>query len=328
MNLIKQHIKPNKSLSNLFSLLATIVSSIILIPYSLYHLVVGNHHLSLMALASILLFITSYLFIVKIKIRHDFIVWPIPLGIVILATFALYEIGIAASYWIFPATLSLYLILKYRAALIFSALLFILSVIVLIINNIGLDIIVRFSSAIVILNIFFGTFVYAIEYQRELLNLLAIKDPLTGLLNRSTLYELLNNAQHRHNRNGTPSSILSLDLDHFKNINDQFGHQAGDQTLVNLATLFKSSLRGNDSIFRVGGEEFLILLDNTNIKEAENIAEQIRVSIEDSHLVLTTSSLGCSQSVLNGEVEDWIKLSDKALYKAKRDGRNQVRISK
>lgn len=130
--------------------------------------------------------------------------------------------------------------------------------------------------------------------------------------------------------------MIMMDVDHFKGINDAHGHQLGDLVLQQIVEACKKLLRDKDVIGRVGGEEFSIVLPDTNLEEAEKIAERIRQAIEEMKIqnhvsiVQTTVSLGVasSQQLEMGTFEDLIQVSDEALYQAKADGRNCVRIYK
>lgn len=155
-------------------------------------------------------------------------------------------------------------------------------------------------------------------------------DPLTGLSNRQVMMSALAREYERALRTGTPCSIVLADIDHFKSVNDTYGHSAGDDVLRNVANRFLASLRPYDDIYRYGGEEFLICLPNANSKMASEIAERLRFSLQRKPIKLAngtpldlTASFGLR--VLDGDVplKEAIEQADRALYKAKSDGRNQ-----
>jgi diguanylate cyclase (GGDEF)-like protein len=157
----------------------------------------------------------------------------------------------------------------------------------------------------------------------------ALIDELTGLGNKRALQSDLRREAERSVRKNTPLSIIILDLDHFKNINDTHGHLAGDQVLKNLAKTLNSSARQSDLSFRYGGEEFLVILDATNPRQAKQIAERLRSSISQQNFyygakpIPVTASLGCATLNKGESLEDFIGRADKALYIAKNSGRNQ-----
>jgi diguanylate cyclase (GGDEF)-like protein len=129
---------------------------------------------------------------------------------------------------------------------------------------------------------------------------------------------------------GSSLSIIFLDIDHFKVINDQHGHDCGDTTLVAVSRLIKENLRKSDTIFRFGGEEFVILVNKMDLASAELLARRIRAAIEHNILVYdmkpikVTASLGVSTLRSDDNFDTFIKRADHAMYKAKRHGRNQV----
>ena len=171
------------------------------------------------------------------------------------------------------------------------------------------------------------------KYTLELLHKQTIKDPLTKLYNRRFLEETLPISIATANRENKKLAFLMIDMDHFKEVNDTYGHKSGDMVLERLAKILKSSVRKNDLIIRYGGEEFLIILQNVKSKEdAIQVAEKIRKSvqntemeIEEGVIIKKTISIGLSVYPDNCE-KGWecIKYADMALYKAKNSGRNKV----
>ncbi|ADR34622.1 diguanylate cyclase with PAS/PAC sensor [Sulfuricurvum kujiense DSM 16994] len=156
---------------------------------------------------------------------------------------------------------------------------------------------------------------------------LAITDRLTGLYNRLKLDEVLNYEIAQTSRYDTPLSIIIIDVDHFKNVNDTYGHQTGDMVLKEVAQILRSCSRKSDTSGRWGGEEFLIILPNTNLTGALEAAEKIRTAIENypfSVVGQKTASLGVSEFLANENEDSFIERADQALYRAKSGGRNQV----
>jgi diguanylate cyclase (GGDEF)-like protein len=168
------------------------------------------------------------------------------------------------------------------------------------------------------------------------LELLAALDSLTGLYNRRAFYESAQAELNRASRDRTPVSLILLDIDHFKAINDNHGHPAGDQALRQLAEIIKRENRAYDQVARWGGEEFLILLPNTKLPEAGAVAERLRTSIASSIITLpgdvslrVTISLGvsCAANPISSDgstLEKLLQEADKALYRAKTSGRNRT----
>ncbi len=163
---------------------------------------------------------------------------------------------------------------------------------------------------------------------------LAAIDGLTGLLNRRVFMERLETEVDRAERLGQPLSLIMIDLDNFKQINDNYGHQAGDQVLRQVAADLSSRVRKYDFIGRYGGEEFCVCAPGVAQKEAVELAERLRCGIEGLRIKIPnsetelqiTASLGVSSisddNIVN--IDELIMLSDEALYLAKRRGKNQV----
>ncbi|MDP2903777.1 MAG: GGDEF domain-containing protein [Methylovulum sp.] len=161
---------------------------------------------------------------------------------------------------------------------------------------------------------------------------LAYTDPLTQTNNRACFSDALKreiNLSVRHKKN---LSMIFLDIDHFKAINDNYGHECGDVALTSVAKRVKENLRGSDIVFRIGGEEFVVLLSDTDIDGAKLLAERIRQSIErhtlayDMAVIKLTVSLGVSMLRIDDTANSLVKRADSAMYKAKHNGRNQVAV--
>lgn len=162
---------------------------------------------------------------------------------------------------------------------------------------------------------------------------MAIHDDLTGFFNRRHLMELIDSENNRSERTGCNFSLAIMDLDKFKNINDSFGHQTGDNVLVVFSSIVRSVLRKTDFCGRYGGEEFLILLTQTDLEEAKIFAERVRTCVETSSFPelrnqsKVTVSVGIAQHKAKESIEKTISRADAALYRAKKNGRNRVEIS-
>ena len=161
----------------------------------------------------------------------------------------------------------------------------------------------------------------------------ALRDPLTGLYNRRYLAEMLENELARVKREKKPMSVIVTDIDHFKNINDNYGHQVGDEFLKKIADLISSHTRSSDIACRYGGEEFLLVMPGTSVKSATKRAEelrlectQIQVPYENKKLSVTLSFGVASYPAHGQRAEEIVIKADKALYKSKRSGRNRVTV--
>jgi len=162
---------------------------------------------------------------------------------------------------------------------------------------------------------------------------LATTDGLTKLYNSRSFYTQLELEVDRYNRYKHPLSLLLLDIDNFKEFNDTFGHLEGDKVLVRFSQIIKSCLRINDSAYRYGGEEFTVILPETNGEEAKTVAQRIRASLEsenfkpipDKHAKITIS-IGVTQYFPKEELSAFIRRADKAMYLSKKNGRNRVSV--
>jgi diguanylate cyclase (GGDEF)-like protein/PAS domain S-box-containing protein len=176
----------------------------------------------------------------------------------------------------------------------------------------------------------------ALVQLQEKLTFLSTHDQLTGLYNRHGLMQFFSKELNRAKRYAHAFSILMLDIDFFKRMNDTYGHQEGDKVLVHFSQVVSSTIRIHDIAIRFGGEEFLILLPETDIVEAQKLAERIRIKTERATVQLDkknkiqyTVSIGVAAYPEHGQGENSMLASvDKALYCAKKAGRNQVVISK
>lgn len=164
------------------------------------------------------------------------------------------------------------------------------------------------------------------------LEVAARTDPLTGLLNRRALYERAKQEGDRAKRKKSPLSLIAMDVDHFKMINDQYGHEVGDQALIMLARWCGEALRSTDLLARTGGEEFILLLPDTDLTHAMLIAERMRLAIQNNRVLVESSNTRFGYTVSQGvamvgeqeSVQDAMIRADRALYQAKAEGRNRV----
>ncbi len=170
------------------------------------------------------------------------------------------------------------------------------------------------------------------ENRQDELSYQANTDELTGILNRRSFTRYIEHEFRNAKMLSEPFSLIIIDIDFFKNINDSYGHIVGDEILKSLSQLMKLSFRATDKVCRWGGEEFAILLPSTSLNNANNVAEKIRQKVEElSHQVKGNSinytiSLGVSESLATDDsIDQIINRADTALYKAKDNGRNCVR---
>ena len=170
----------------------------------------------------------------------------------------------------------------------------------------------------------------AAQHEAEHLQQLATTDPLTGLWNRRHFFDLAEVEWTRSKRHARPLSLLMVDIDLFKSINDHHGHDVGDEVLVRIAELCRMQRRGSDAVGRLGGEEFAVLLPETAADDAVAAAERLRQLVAGDAITLngteirTSVSIGISDAYQASSLAELMKRADLALYEAKNQGRNRV----
>jgi len=245
------------------------------------------------------------------------------------ALMTMYVGGVQQVYWAFPVVIACFYLLKPIEA-IGLTLIFNVLITPVIFQNLE-----TFTAGTVAVTIFLTTaftFAFTIinnRQQEKLLNL-ATRDPLTGAGNRRALQVKLAEVINAFERGGLPTSLIVLDLDHFKNVNDIHGHAVGDQILCEVVGIVNLRTRLNDSLFRIGGEEFVVVADGQCLGDACHLAEQLRTLVEVNELVpnsAVTISLGVAEIRGGESAQGWLSRADDALYRAKRDGRNIMRMA-
>lgn len=172
--------------------------------------------------------------------------------------------------------------------------------------------------------------------QRRRLRAMALMDPLTGACNRRAMDETIAELIAGTRSTSAPLAFMMLDIDHFKRINDQFGHAAGDRVLVAVAECIQQNTRATDHFFRVGGEEFAVVVAGAGLSVARRLSESLREAVaaleipscdQPEDLLQVTVSLGVAEWVAGESADQWYKRADDALYEAKRAGRNRTFIA-
>lgn len=254
--------------------------------------------------------------------------WTLTLPVVAGFTLAMWYQLYIGLVWAYPVVLLFFFILPRRIALLVtSGVVALIGALVL--SEIELRLAGRFVVSLALIVILTNAFVGVIEDLHRKVIEQALTDPLTGAYNRWHMDPALAAARARMQRGASAPSLLMIDLDHFKKVNDVHGHAAGDEVLRLVAAAVAKRMREPDSLFRVGGEEFVLLLPDTDLGGAAVLAEDLRSLIARTPSatgVSVTASLGIS-TLLPGEgVERWLQRADEAMYRAKQGGRNQVVI--
>ncbi len=239
--------------------------------------------------------------------------------------------GSAERYLIFPTAMAAYFLLSPRLALLLTTIAVSALTLILMTSMPWFELAKFLLSIIGCLSF---TYIFASErnHQRDELLKLSTKDTLTGAGNRRAMDVHLDELVKIHLRNPAPMSMLMLDLDKFKRINDKFGHAAGDTVLQQVVQTISNRLRAGDHLFRYGGDEFVILAPGLDSTSSLGLAEDLRNKIGslrfdfDSRLRIT-ASFGVAQYGSDQSVAEWLKQSDEALFASKKAGRNKSHAS-
>ena len=241
----------------------------------------------------------------------------------------LFNTGVSGIYWAYPPITGAFFVIGLRKALPLNVF-YIAIVLATISTNVVLP---QFFSIFITLTLIcaFGyAFSARTEHHSQECVKLADLDPLTNLKNRRSLNDQLIKEINYHEQGVQKSSLLILDLDHFKRINDVYGHTVGDNILVKFSKMLKKTVRETDQVYRYGGEEFIIIANNTRLINAGKLAEHIREATEKSILIdgkPITVSIGVAEVSKNDTDITWLHRADHALYRAKGENRNLVYLA-
>jgi diguanylate cyclase (GGDEF)-like protein len=241
----------------------------------------------------------------------------------------IYLKGAQQIFWAYPALLALFFLTRPAEAVVIAILAMIAMVPVLMPTSDAIGITTVLITLSVV-SMFAYIFAAIARGQHRALMRLATRDPLTGAANRRALDEKLDELVRDRRRNPLPASLVMLDLDHFKRLNDTHGHAVGDGVLVSLTEVLRMRLRLTDSLYRIGGEEFVVISEGSDLEGAEHLARQLRTLVEANELgpgMPVTISLGVAEHQGGETAAQWLRRADEALYSAKREGRNQVRVA-
>lgn len=186
---------------------------------------------------------------------------------------------------------------------------------------------ISFIVTSTLVTIYTYIFAYVTATQREQMESLVSQDPLTGCANRRAMEMELERSITIHRRDRTDFSLAVFDLDHFKSINDRYGHEAGDQVLVDFVELLRQRTRKSDHLFRMGGEEFVLLMRNTDRQQMLVVLNKLHRAVQESLGGIAgpvTVSIGGTQLRSGDGWSDWLSRADAAMYRAKNEGRDRV----
>lgn len=302
-------------------------------PYAIYRLLQGNY---LVGIADTIIVLSTLFAVLYAWVTRDTVKPGIYLAAVfsVGATLIAINLGVNGLFWIYPLILFNFFMVTPGKALLATALVLVslVSHALLVPGSVFESHyqMVSFLVTCMMASVLSFIFAFRTRNQRDQLQLLAIHDPLTGARNRRAMNEELKIAMASHRRHSDSYGLLVMDLDHFKQINDRFGHHVGDQVLVAFVELIKRCCRKEDRLFRFGGEEFLLLLPNTELAglqaAAQNLLSWVAQELKSPGGAVTVSIGGAI--LHSGEHwESWLQRADECLYRAKSEGRNRAVIA-
>lgn len=313
-----------------FRIKSTIGVALILLvaitPFSINNLFQGRF---LVSIGSLMVTITClYIGISSYRGKYNaniiLLIWaPLTSGFYIL-TFVFQDLYI--TYWSYPAILSFYFMLPMGRAIIGNAI-FLCAAYLIAWSSIDTEIFTRFITTTICVSAFSCMFISVIDKQKKTLIEFTQTDVLTGVLNRASLRVRLDNHIISRRNLGSTATLATVDIDHFKKINDRYGHHVGDQVLIGVSKYLCDNTREVDELFRIGGEEFLLIFKNRNLENATHVATELCRGIAAFEFIKdhqVTISIGLAELTQNETANEWLIRSDKALYAAKHSGRNRI----
>jgi diguanylate cyclase len=297
-------------------------------PYAVYRLVQGNY---LVGVADTIIVLSTIVAVLHAWRSGDTVKPGLCLAVIFSAgaTVIAINLGVNGLFWIYPLILfNFFMVSPGKAIVVMLMVLVSLLGHALLIPGSVFESSYQMISFLVtglIASLFTYIFAYRTNTQRDQLQAMAILDPLTGARNRRAMNDELRIAVSTHRRHGSSYGVLVMDLDHFKQINDRFGHPAGDQVLMDFVELIQQCSRQENRLFRFGGEEFLLLVPNTDEAglqaDAAHLQNQVREHLRGPGGPVTMSVGGAI--LRTGESwEAWLQRADQHLYEAKNAGRN------
>lgn len=278
-------------------------------------------------LVAVLLGITTYVWVTGHTLIAG-IVLVVFTGIGVLTV--LYLAGLVGLFWAYVDTIATFFLSPPAFAIPKVLMMVIASLGLGAYNGLGPLPLISFATTMFVVSIFAYSFARRSRAQAQQLQELAIRDPLTGAGNRRALEEELFIAIARVQRGDHGAGLLMLDLDHFKDINDRYGHGEGDRVLQQFAELVRTHSRHEDRLFRFGGEEFILLLNNVRAESMILAARHIQQSIRDLLTVQgepVTCSIGAALADASDDWERWLNRADDAVYQAKHSGRDTIIVA-
>lgn len=308
-------------------LLFGVIAVVAITPFAIYRFWSGNTLAGTVDLGILVCIIATVLYAWRGgNVRHAGLVVMLASttgGLVIVKL-----LGLAGLLWMYPILLANFLLVERRWALLIAG----LAIATVLLEGSAFDSVLErmtFFATMSVTTLFSAIFASRTESQRTRLESLAAHDILTGAGNRLSMEQALLGVVEGRREGDDETGIAVLDLDHFKDINDQYGHEVGDQVLVRFVALVQRNIRRTDRLFRYGGEEFVLLIPGVDSAQLQQIVEHVRATIaaelhhESGHV---TVSIGAVILQTGEDWQAWLGRADAAMYRAKRAGRNRVEM--
>ena len=296
-----------------------------LIPFWVNNLVQGRYLLAAVMVGLLALFLSS---VASIHFRKKLLVPNIvAVGpVLVMLWLAVTKMGVVGLFWYYPTLLIMYFFLSRMESNVIALGLTGMAV-VLAHLHVSDEIAIRVGVTMLLTSVFANIFLHTLFRLTSRLNDLATVDALTGLHNRRYLDDCARQAIERKKRYGVPTAMLLIDADHFKQVNDQHGHATGDEVLKRLAAQIRSSVRTIDQVYRIGGEEFVVMLPEADATKARFVAEKLCRIMRERPIMdelRVTLSIGVAELDEDEALPALLRRCDKALYEAKARGRDRA----
>ncbi|WP_110430008.1 GGDEF domain-containing protein [Glaciecola sp. KUL10] len=319
--------KTNYSFDTLIILLISGTISACLIPFCILRLMQQDYPIALLNITATLVTLTVFVQVFLTK-KTSFARWMLSVLSAMTLLGTIYLKGADQLFWAYPTLATIFYMLSAHIAALVAGI--ILAVVIVFVYSVLAPIHLSTAIATLILTYAFA-YAFSVKMQRKnhQLRNSAFTDSLTSLGNRRALDERLQVIEETRKKQPIEYCLLVIDIDFFKSINDEFGHVTGDQVLSAFANVLKLGIRGKDEAFRYGGEEFVIILEKTELLNGVTISQNLLKDIEASNWPhindkVITASGGIAQLNESETIAQWIARADKALYQAKDCGRNNV----
>ncbi|WP_148861220.1 GGDEF domain-containing protein [Marinobacter fonticola] len=296
-------------------------------PFAIYRFYTGNLVAGVIDMAIMLSIcvVVGYAWLTGDNRRSGFLLALFACGGAVIVATVVGDVGL---FWLYPAMVTSFFLTSARVAVTVNC----LAVAVLVFHNQAFasrEQMMSLVATAIVVSCCAYIFSRRNEHQRDRLERLATHDPLTGVKNRRAMEEDMQTAVAAHARTGEPYALIIFDLDHFKRINDLYGHAVGDEVLVECASLIQRYTRKTDCLYRFGGEEFVVLMPGVRPEGVRAVAENLRYKLAHEltgPVDSITASFGVAPLHLSDDADRWMARADKGLYAAKASGRNCVVI--